>query len=90
MKETVENIVAHSLEKLYREFQKADKCFLDSGMKDMDAHESLSRSQAGIRCYPSTDNRFTPSYVKVFIEKKFFFSYNKNGILLKEGRENAS
>ena len=38
----MENIVAHSLEKLYREFEKADQSFLDSGMKDMDAHERLS------------------------------------------------
>lgn len=35
----MENIVAHSLEKLYREFEKADQSFLDSGMKDMDAYE---------------------------------------------------
>ena len=35
----MENIVAHSLEKLYTEFEKADQLFLDSGMKDMDAYE---------------------------------------------------
>lgn len=35
----MENIVAHSLEKLYREFEKADQIYLDSGMKDMDAYE---------------------------------------------------
>lgn len=35
----MENIVAHSLEKLYTEFEKADHSFLDSGMKDMDAYE---------------------------------------------------
>lgn len=31
----MENIVAHSLEKLYTEFEEADQIFLDSGMKDM-------------------------------------------------------
>ena len=35
----MENIVAHSLVKLYTEFEKADQLFLDSGMKDMDAYE---------------------------------------------------
>ena len=35
----MKNIVAHSLEKLYTEFEKADQLFLDSGMKDMDAYE---------------------------------------------------
>lgn len=35
----MENIVALSLEKLYKEFEKADQIFLDSGMKDMDAYE---------------------------------------------------
>lgn len=35
----MENIVAHSLEKLYTEFEQADQLFLDSGMKDMDAYE---------------------------------------------------
>ena len=35
----MENIIAHSLEKLYTEFEKADQLFLDSGMKDMDAYE---------------------------------------------------
>lgn len=35
----MENIIAHSLEKLYMEFEKADQLFLDSGMKDMDAYE---------------------------------------------------
>lgn len=35
----MENIVAHSLEKLYTEFERADQLFLDSGMKDMDAYE---------------------------------------------------
>lgn len=35
----MENIVAHSLEKLYREFEKTDQIFPDSGMKDMDAYE---------------------------------------------------
>ena len=37
----MENIVAHSLEKLYREFEKADQLFLDSGMKDMDESTSI-------------------------------------------------
>lgn len=35
----MENIVAHSLEKLYTKFEAADQLFLDSGMKDMDAYE---------------------------------------------------
>lgn len=35
----MENIVAHSLEKLYTEFEKADQIFLDSGMKDTVAYE---------------------------------------------------
>lgn len=35
----MENIIAHSLEKLYTEFEQADQLFLDSGMKDMDAYE---------------------------------------------------
>lgn len=35
----MENIVAHSLEKLYMEFEQADQLFVDSGMKDMDAYE---------------------------------------------------
>ncbi|MDE5892035.1 MAG: UPF0236 family protein, partial [Acetatifactor sp.] len=35
----MENIIAHSLEKLYREFEKADQIFLESGMKDTDAYE---------------------------------------------------
>ena len=35
----MENIIAHSLEKLYTEFEKADQFFLDSGMKDMDTYE---------------------------------------------------
>ena len=35
----MENIVAHSLEKLYTKFEEADQLFLDSGMKDMDAYE---------------------------------------------------
>ena len=35
----MENIIAHSLEKLYMAFEKADQLFLDSGMKDMDAYE---------------------------------------------------
>ena len=36
----MKNIIAHSLEKLYVEFERADQLFLDSGMKDMDAYES--------------------------------------------------
>ena len=36
----MKNIVAHSLEKLYTEFEKVDQLFLDSGMKDMDASAS--------------------------------------------------
>lgn len=35
----MENIVAHSFEKLYTEFEQADQLFLDSGMKDMDVCE---------------------------------------------------
>ena len=35
----MKNIVAHSLEKLYTEFEQADQLFLDSGMKDMDVYE---------------------------------------------------
>lgn len=35
----MENIIARSLEKLYKEFEKADQFFLDSGMKDVDAYE---------------------------------------------------
>lgn len=35
----MENIIAHSLEKLYTEFEQADKLFLDSGMKDMEDYE---------------------------------------------------
>lgn len=35
----MKNIVAHSLEKLYTEFEKADQIFLESGMKDTDAYE---------------------------------------------------
>lgn len=35
----MENIPAHSLEKLYTEFEKADQLCLDFGMKDMDAYE---------------------------------------------------
>ena len=31
----MENIVAHSLEKLYTEFEKADQFFLDSAMPNM-------------------------------------------------------
>ena len=38
----MENIVAHSLEKLYTEFENADRIFLESGLKDMAAHEKLS------------------------------------------------
>ena len=34
--------IAHSLEKLYAEFEQADQLFLDSGMKVMDAHERLN------------------------------------------------
>ena len=35
----MENIIAHSLEKLYKKFEQADQLFLDSGMKDMDSYE---------------------------------------------------
>ncbi|MBQ2803058.1 MAG: UPF0236 family protein, partial [Lachnospiraceae bacterium] len=35
----MKNIVAHSLEKLYKEFEELDQKFLDSDMKDMDAYE---------------------------------------------------
>ena len=35
----MDNIVAHSLEKLYMEFERADQFFLDSDMKDMDSYE---------------------------------------------------
>lgn len=46
----MENIIAHSLEKLYREFEKADQIFLDSGMKDTDAHEKdWPRRQDGLQ-----------------------------------------
>ena len=33
------NIVAHSLEKLYRELIEIDQKFLDSDLKDMDSYE---------------------------------------------------
>lgn len=35
----MKNIVAHSLEKLYKEFEELDQNFLDSDMKDMDSYE---------------------------------------------------
>ena len=43
----MENIVAHSLEKLYREFEKADQIFLESSMKNMDAYEKGLAEAAG-------------------------------------------
>ena len=39
------NIVAHSLEKLYRELIEIDQKFLDSDLKDMDSYEeSLAKA----------------------------------------------
>ena len=35
----MDNIVAHSLEKLYTELINIDQIFLDSDLKDMDAYE---------------------------------------------------
>ncbi len=35
----MKNIIAYSLEKLYRDFEEADQLFLSSGLKDMDAYE---------------------------------------------------
>ena len=35
----MENTAAHSLEKLYAKFEKADELFMASGMKDMDTYE---------------------------------------------------
>ncbi len=35
----MKNIIAYSLEKLYRDFEEADELFLSSGMKDMDRYE---------------------------------------------------
>ena len=35
----MKNIIAYSLEKLYRDFEKADELFLSSGMKDMELYE---------------------------------------------------
>ena len=35
----MKNIIAQSMEKLYQEYEKADRLFLDSGLKDMDTYE---------------------------------------------------
>ena len=35
----MKNIIAYSLEKLYRDFEEADQLFLSSGLKDMDVYE---------------------------------------------------
>ena len=35
----MDNIVAHSLEKLYRKLIEIDQKFLDSDLKDMDSYE---------------------------------------------------
>ena len=35
----MENIIAHSMEKLYKEFEAADQLFLDSGIKDLGSYE---------------------------------------------------
>lgn len=35
----MENIIVHSLEKLYKKFEQADQLFLDSGMKDINSYE---------------------------------------------------
>ena len=41
----MDNIVAHSLEKLYRELIEIDQNFLDSDLKDMDSYEeSLAKA----------------------------------------------
>lgn len=37
----MENIIAYSMEKLYKEFEAADQFFLDSGMKDLGSYERL-------------------------------------------------
>ena len=35
----MKNIIAYSMEKLYKDLEEADKLFLSSGMKDMELYE---------------------------------------------------
>ncbi len=40
----MKNIIAYSMEKLYKDLEEADKLFLSSGMKDMELYEKLAEA----------------------------------------------
>ena len=42
----MKNIIAYSMEKLYKDLEEADKLFLSSGMKDMELYEKQLRKAA--------------------------------------------
>ena len=42
----MKNIIAYSMEKLYKDLEEADELFLSSGMKDMELYEKRKRTIA--------------------------------------------
>ena len=42
----MKNIIAYSMEKLYKDLEEADELFLSSGMKDMELYEKKGCSRA--------------------------------------------
>ncbi len=50
----MKNIIAYSMEKLYKDLEEADELFLSSGMKDMELYEKQLAEAAKERLQQST------------------------------------
>ena len=69
----MKNIIAYSMEKLYKDLEEADELFLSSGMKDMELYEK-QLAEAEERLLQSTWQPFTAIWivccVRIFPELK--------------------